>query len=536
MPFARQHMLSRSYAAPQASSASVATVQPHDALLNAMTAYLQTQTTSDALAVDVDAQGALLVASENGIKEGEVIFRMPSTEWIVGDDSGAATPMWVATAQAFQKQAVDAEHPWLTARAKLLQGVLAWPEEEANALLQNTQLLSTLQGYRAHVDSVAAQNEQLGPVDELWKLFGLVRMLARPPCADPSEPPAIVPLLDTVRHVPQPLANAVVKREAKSDGVLGMGASEASVVCTASRDIAPGEVITVDLGTETPLTTSRCALDFGHFPMTAASDGYELALGIPPNDVNRDDKLDILETNGYPNAERIAPVFVLTPGGTNIGTGAGVDAAGRADDGRSLAAAATRRYIASAGWIAAAVTSSTASDPSDSAPRVPGFILNPVPDAMWPVIRLVQMNATDCFLLEALFRNEVWGHINLPVSEMNERNACTSMSGGARAAFDALGGDDAITSADEEIATIGTQALELGAELPISDLRRLTASFARRSEALSLRACVVYFDTYAETLGDVEYYQERRLRGLNLIDDDGKPMTFDEMLSEGWKE
>lgn len=38
----------------------------------------------------------------------------------------------------------------------------------------------------------------------------------------------------------------------------------------------------------------------------------------------------------------------------------------------------------------------------------------------------------DAFLMEALFRNEVWGFMQLPVSKENEAGACRSMIDGCR--------------------------------------------------------------------------------------------------------
>ena len=38
----------------------------------------------------------------------------------------------------------------------------------------------------------------------------------------------------------------------------------------------------------------------------------------------------------------------------------------------------------------------------------------------------------DAFLMEALFRNEVWGHMQVPVSRVNEEAVCQSMMDGCR--------------------------------------------------------------------------------------------------------
>ena len=50
----------------------------------------------------------------------------------------------------------------------------------------------------------------------------------------------------------------------------------------------------------------------------------------------------------------------------------------------------------------------------------------------WPV-------GQDTFLLEALFRNEAWGHMLAPISEANERAVYQSMLEGCQAALDGYG-------------------------------------------------------------------------------------------------
>ncbi|KAK8934897.1 hypothetical protein KSP39_PZI015106 [Platanthera zijinensis] len=48
----------------------------------------------------------------------------------------------------------------------------------------------------------------------------------------------------------------------------------------------------------------------------------------------------------------------------------------------------------------------------------------PLPPLMLPYLRLVAIGGTDAFLLEAIFRNSVWGHLELPVSRANEERIC----------------------------------------------------------------------------------------------------------------
>ena len=44
----------------------------------------------------------------------------------------------------------------------------------------------------------------------------------------------------------------------------------------------------------------------------------------------------------------------------------------------------------------------------------------------------------DAFLMESLFRNEVWGHLQAPVSEPNETSVFSSMIDGCRCDTHAL--------------------------------------------------------------------------------------------------
>lgn len=47
-----------------------------------------------------------------------------------------------------------------------------------------------------------------------------------------------------------------------------------------------------------------------------------------------------------------------------------------------------------------------------------------LPPAMLPYLRLVALGGTDAFLLESVFRNSIWGHLELPISFANEELIC----------------------------------------------------------------------------------------------------------------
>lgn len=52
---------------------------------------------------------------------------------------------------------------------------------------------------------------------------------------------------------------------------------------------------------------------------------------------------------------------------------------------------------------------------------------------MLATLRLVVLGGPDAFLLEPLFRDELWSHLLLPVSQLNEGAMCDSMIEGIEA-------------------------------------------------------------------------------------------------------
>ncbi|CAI0391035.1 unnamed protein product [Linum tenue] len=48
----------------------------------------------------------------------------------------------------------------------------------------------------------------------------------------------------------------------------------------------------------------------------------------------------------------------------------------------------------------------------------------PLPAKLLPYLRLVALGGTDAFLLESIFSNTIWGHLELPVSRANEELVC----------------------------------------------------------------------------------------------------------------
>jgi [ribulose-bisphosphate carboxylase]-lysine N-methyltransferase len=141
------------------------------------------------------------------------------------------------------------------------------------------------------------------------------------------------------------------------------------------------------------------------------------------------------------------------------------------------------------------------------------------PEALLPTLRLVNIQGGDAFLLEAIFRNEVWEHMQQPVSEENEDAVCRSIVDGCIAVLAAYP-----TSIDEDITALGAAA-------PGS--RAAAAAAVRLGEKEALEATLRLFESRLEKLKDLEYYGERRLKRLGLLDKEGKPTDWDSFFEDG---
>jgi len=123
-------------------------------------------------------------------------------------------------------------------------------------------------------------------------------------------------------------------------------------------------------------------------------------------------------------------------------------------------------------------------------------------EEMKAFLRLTCVQATDAFLLEPVFRNEVWEFMQLPVSPVNEELMLDTLIGTCEGYLEAMSSKDSddMTLRDKVDAPIRAR---LAAAAVLSEKRALRAT---------LRACLAA----KEQLGELEYYQERRLRLLNL--------------------
>lgn len=138
------------------------------------------------------------------------------------------------------------------------------------------------------------------------------------------------------------------------------------------------------------------------------------------------------------------------------------------------------------------------------------------PDTMLTFLRLTSLTGADAFLLEALFRNSVWGHLSLPVSHDNEEAVCLTMLSGLQAA---LAGYSTTTEEDTDLLDRGGLSK-----------RKEIAIVIRLGEKRVLQELQTWFEGRMAGLDSLEYYAERRLRDLGLVDDTGSmtPWVFNE--------
>ena len=134
---------------------------------------------------------------------------------------------------------------------------------------------------------------------------------------------------------------------------------------------------------------------------------------------------------------------------------------------------------------------SASMDPSQSFDIVsaPGKDGEPDP-AMIQFVRLCKLGSTDAFLLESIFRKEVWGFMSLPVSEQNELTVVNTIVHACEKALEDMG-----------------QCPEGGPEV---------CTKLRESETRALTRTMEYLQREKEALDLKEYYQERRLKDLGL--------------------
>ncbi|CAN8293662.1 unnamed protein product [Cochlearia groenlandica] len=131
-----------------------------------------------------------------------------------------------------------------------------------------------------------------------------------------------------------------------------------------------------------------------------------------------------------------------------------------------------------------------------------------LPAGMLQYIRLVALGGSDAFLLESIFRNAIWGHLELPVSRSNEELICRVVRDACKSAMSGF-----ITTIEED-----EKFLEEGT----LDTRKEMAVKIRIGEKKVLQQIDQIFKDRELELDVLEYYQERRLKDLGLVGEQGE--------------
>ncbi|XP_064971672.1 LOW QUALITY PROTEIN: fructose-bisphosphate aldolase-lysine N-methyltransferase, chloroplastic [Musa acuminata AAA Group] len=127
----------------------------------------------------------------------------------------------------------------------------------------------------------------------------------------------------------------------------------------------------------------------------------------------------------------------------------------------------------------------------------------PLTPLMLPYLQLVALGGADTFLLESVFRNTIWGHLELPVSRANEEAICHVVRQACKSALSVYH-----TTVEED------EKLMEGDNL---DERFRIAVCVRAGEKKVLQQIDGAFRERESELDILEYYHERRLKDLGLL-------------------
>lgn len=193
-----------------------------------------------------------------------------------------------------------------------------------------------------------------------------------------------------------------------------------------------------------PKTASEYLLEHGFIPTQAKTtvSAASLTFEIDPEDRFYDDKMDILEFETYDSAP-MEPVQTFD--------------------------------------IVSQIGRESEPDPS-----------------MIQFLRLVKLGGFDAFLLESVFRKQVWGFMSMPVSEKNERDVLDAIA-------------DLCSRFMSEMDAVPEYKEEGNLSSPLA-----LCSTVRFVERKVLARTIDYISREKEALDLKEYYQQRRLKDLGL--------------------
>jgi len=272
----------------------------------------------------------------------------------------------------------------------------------------------------------------------------------------------LIPVLDMINH------DDLNTEEVRGGYAGAFGTTPCAELRTSSRKYIAGEEVCASYG---PLSAAEYLSDYGFIPSRAESIAVsELTFEVSSDDRFYDDKLDVLEFETY-DSSPMDPTQKFDI----------VHRAGQPD---------------------------TVPDP-----------------ALMQFLRLSKLDGKDAFLLESIFRKEVWGFMSVPVSEMNEGMAVDAVMEACRVALGEM--DETEESAISSSSSSGDGDDDDSASTSPAAL----CAVVRRAERKALTRTLEYMERERMALDLKEYYQERRLKDLGL---DSEWNDDDENSDVGW--
>jgi [ribulose-bisphosphate carboxylase]-lysine N-methyltransferase len=258
----------------------------------------------------------------------------------------------------------------------------------------------------------------------------------------------LVPVMDMANHSDNDT------QEIQS-GFFGTFGTTKGVQLKAAKDYNEGEEIFVSYG---PKSAAEYVLEHGFIPPQCyrSVSVAELTFEMDEDDRFQEDKLDILEFETYQETGPMEPTQSFD-------------------------------IVSSAG--------------SDATPD----------PAMFQFLRLIKLGSTDAFLLESIFRKEVWGFMSQPVSAQNELVVVEAVLKLCSAALEEIEAVSTSPENDEQISLLNRERDENDPVTP-----EVLCATVRAVEGKALRRMKEYMVADRDALDLKEYYQERRLKDLGL--------------------
>ncbi|KAK3042375.1 hypothetical protein RJ639_002421 [Escallonia herrerae] len=434
-------------------------------------------------------QEGLGLVAQRDITRNEIVLEVPKRFWInpdtvsasdIGSLCGGLKP-WVSVALFLIREMMRDDSPWrfyLDVLPECTDSTIYWSEEELLEI-QGTQLLSTTTGVKEYVKSeflkvekeIILPNEELFPFpvtsdDFLWA-FGMLRSRAFSRLSGQNL--VLIPLADLINHSPS------ITTEDYAWEIKGAGLFSRDLFFSLRIPIPVKAGEQVKSTTDAVFLTEKINSNSPHDEHDMMEKyGEPVLIQYDLNKSNGELALDYGFIESRSDRKGYTLTLDMSESDANFGD--------KLDIAESNGMGGTAYFDIVLG--------------------------RPLPSVMLPYLRLVALGGTDAFLLESIFRNSIWGHLELPVSRANEelicqvvRNACKSALSGYR------------TTIEEDVELMKGGNLDPRLEIAVG---------IRAGEKEVLQYIDGIFEERESELDEYEYYQERRLRDLGLVGEQGE--------------